>query len=161
MVNTKAHYSDKAIPGCVHATCIKSIKQYDPNTIWRPVENRSWKLWSWNSVQLVMKIDGVFRLKGWKVLGVLAIHAKTTFCGPNRWELLFLPHRITDINSSNCFDFPSWIRLEGKMLPLWMLSCSDGTCTQTCQIIYWSFSKDGQKQILMDDGIMNRAASRE
>lgn len=93
MVTTKAHYSDKAIPGCVHATCIKSIKQYDPNTVWRPVEK-----------SLVMKLCTVgnedrwsvqTHLKGGKVLRVLAIPAKTTFCGPNRWELLFLPHRIT------------------------------------------------------------------
>lgn len=74
-------------------TCIKSIKQSDLNTVWRPDEK-----------SLVMKLCTVCNedrwivqthLKGWKVLCVLANPAKTTFCGSNRWELLFLLHRIT------------------------------------------------------------------
>lgn len=56
MVTTKAHYSDKAIPVCVQATCIKSIKQYDPNTIWRPVEK-----------SLVMKLCTVGNEDRWSV----------------------------------------------------------------------------------------------
>jgi len=34
-------------------------------------------------------------LKGGKVLCVLVIPAKNIICGPIRWELVFLPHRIT------------------------------------------------------------------
>lgn len=87
----KAHYSDNAKPGCIHATCIKSIKQSHLKIVWRPHEK-----------SLGMKLCTVcnedrwsVHLKGGKVLRVLAIPAKTTFCGPNRWELLFLLHRIT------------------------------------------------------------------
>lgn len=66
---------------------------YDLNTVRRPDEK-----------SLVMKPCTVCNEDGWsvqthlkggKVLRVPAIPSKTTFCGPNRWELLFLPHRIT------------------------------------------------------------------